>query len=65
MIEGKPLARTMGQCDDSALERVMMLGRKHRITGTPTLVFENGTRVPGALPATQLEKQLTATRTKQ
>lgn len=65
MIEGKPLARSMGPCDDSALERVMMLGRKHRITGTPTLVFENDTRVPGALSANQLEEQLTARRTKQ
>lgn len=65
MIEGKALARTMGQCDDSALERVMSLGRKHRITGTPTLVFENGTRIPGALSANQLQEQLTARRTKQ
>ncbi|MBI2750485.1 MAG: DsbC family protein [Burkholderiales bacterium] len=64
MIEGKSPPLHMGQCDDSALQRVMVLGRKHRITGTPTLVFENGTRIPGALPASQIEKQLTAARAK-
>ncbi len=64
MIEGKSPPLHMGQCDDSALQRVMVLGRKHRITGTPTLVFENGTRIPGALPASQIEKLLTAARAK-
>ncbi len=63
-IEGKSPPLHMGQCDDSALQRVMVLGRKHRITGTPTLVFENGTRIPGALPASQIEKQLAAARAK-
>ena len=60
MIEGKSLPRTMGQCDDSALPRVMALGRRLRITGTPTLIFENGKRVPGALPAEEVEKHLAA-----
>lgn len=60
MIEGKSVPRTMGQCDDSALPRVMALGRKLRITGTPTLIFENGKRVPGALPAEEVEKHLAA-----
>lgn len=64
MIEGKSPPLHMGQCDDSALQRVMVLGRKHRIRGTPTLVFENGTRIPGALPASQIEKLLTAARAK-
>jgi thiol:disulfide interchange protein DsbC len=45
-------------CDASALERNRELGRKHHITGTPTLVFVDGTRVPGAIPAAQVEKLL-------
>ena len=64
MLDGKTPPRVMGQCDASAIERNIALGRKHRVTGTPTLVFEDGTRFPGALPADKLEKQLTAARTK-
>jgi thiol:disulfide interchange protein DsbC len=45
-------------CDASALERNVALGRKHQITGTPTLVFADGRRVPGAIPASEVEKIL-------
>jgi len=34
------------------------LGRKHRINGTPTLIFTDGSRVPGAIDAPQVEKYL-------
>jgi thiol:disulfide interchange protein DsbC len=30
------------------------------VQGTPALVFEDGTRVPGAIPLEQLEKTLAA-----
>jgi thiol:disulfide interchange protein DsbC len=42
---------------DTPIERNLELGRKYRVTGTPTLVFANGERVPGAISAEQLEKQ--------
>jgi thiol:disulfide interchange protein DsbC len=58
MLEGKTPPRSMGRCDTAALDRNVALARKHRVTGTPTLVFENGTRIAGALPADQVEKQL-------
>ncbi len=45
-------------CDSSALLRNQEFGRKHRISGTPTLFFADGTRAPGALPADQVEKML-------
>jgi thiol:disulfide interchange protein DsbC len=64
MIEGKTPPRSMGQCDASALERNTALGRKHKVNGTPSVVFEDGTRVPGALPAEQDEKQLVASKAK-
>jgi len=64
MTEGKAPPRSMGRCDTSALDRNLALARKHRVNGTPALVFENGTRVPGALPPEQVEKQLVAARTK-
>jgi thiol:disulfide interchange protein DsbC len=46
-------------CDSAAIERNVELGRKYKITGTPTLVFVDGTRVPGAISTAQVEKYLT------
>ena len=46
------------KCDASALMRNVELGKKHKITGTPTLIFADGTRVPGAINAEQVEKYL-------
>jgi len=45
-------------CDSTALARNLEFGKKHKITGTPTLVFTDGTRVPGAIGAQQVEKLL-------
>lgn len=45
-------------CDASALARNVEFGKKMRITGTPTLIFANGNRVPGAIPRDRLEKLL-------
>ena len=47
-------------CDTAALARNVEFGKKYKITGTPTLVFADGTRVPGAIGAPQVEKQLAA-----
>lgn len=45
-------------CDASALARNVEFGKKMRITGTPTLIFANGNRVPGAIPQDRIEKLL-------
>ena len=47
-------------CDTAALTRNVEFGKKHKITGTPTMFFVDGTRVPGAIDAAQVEKMLTA-----
>jgi thiol:disulfide interchange protein DsbC len=47
---------TAARCD-TPIDRNLELGRKYRVTGTPTLVFANGERVPGAISAEQVEKQ--------
>jgi len=60
MLEGAAPPRSIGQCDTSALARNVNLGRKHRVNGTPALVFEDGKRVPGALTPDQVEKQFVA-----
>jgi len=46
------------KCDVAAIGRNLQFGRKYKINGTPTLVFADGTRVPGAIPAVQVEKFL-------
>ncbi|MGZ5269861.1 MAG: DsbC family protein [Ramlibacter sp.] len=45
-------------CDTAVLARNVELGRRHQITGTPTLVFTDGRRVPGAIGAADVEKLL-------
>jgi len=60
MLNGTMPARAMGQCDSAALARNVDLGRKHKVSGTPALVFEDGKRVPGAMATEQVEKQLLA-----
>jgi len=45
-------------CDGAAVARNVELGKKARITGTPTLIFADGTRVPGAIGADRIEKLL-------
>jgi thiol:disulfide interchange protein DsbC len=52
------------QCDTSALQRNYAFGQKHRIRGTPGLVFEDGRSQAGAMNTEQIEKQLVATRAK-
>ena len=64
MLRGVAPVRSMGECDASALQRNAALGRKHRVNGTPAIVFEDGKRVPGAMPLDQMEKQLAASRAK-
>ena len=45
-------------CDTAAIARNVEFGRVNKITGTPTLIFANGSRVPGAVNPQQLEKLL-------
>jgi len=58
MVEGVTPPKSMGQCDAAALERNLAFGKKHRVQGTPAALFEDGTRVPGAVSLEQLEKAL-------
>ena len=62
MLRDVPVAAAASMCNSAALERNVALGRKHNITGTPTLVFVDGSRVPGAVDAQQVEKLLSQAR---
>ena len=48
------------ECDITALKRNREFGQKYNITGTPTLIFANGARAPGAVSAQEVEKMLVA-----
>ena len=46
------------KCDTAALDANVAFARKYNITGTPTLVFVDGHRVPGAINTQQIEELL-------
>ena len=61
MVDGKaPSGKE--DCDTSAIARNQEFGGKNNITGTPTLFFADGERIPGAVPLANIEKKLGATR---
>lgn len=51
------LPKNKGTCD-TPVAKLGEVGKKLRVFGTPTLIFADGRRVPGAIPATEIEKLL-------
>lgn len=58
MLQGSAAPTAGAKCDASALDRNTALGQKHRVQGTPAAVFEDGSRIPGAVATDRLEKAL-------
>jgi thiol:disulfide interchange protein DsbC len=58
MVREQALPSTAPICDTNALKRNVEMGKNFKITGTPTLIFVDGSRVPGAIDAKQIEKRL-------
>lgn len=48
-----------GKCANP-VDATIALGSRLKVSGTPTLIFANGQRVPGMVPADQLERLLTS-----
>ena len=57
MQDGKAPAGK-GDCDTTAVQKTVELGRRLNINGTPTLFFVDGERIPGAVPVAQIEQKL-------
>jgi thiol:disulfide interchange protein DsbC len=57
MLNGKAAAAAPANCT-TPNEKIFELGRKMKITGTPTIFFTDGTRIPGAVDAKTLEDKL-------
>lgn len=59
MVDGKsPSGKE--DCDTSAVSKNQEFGRKLNISGTPTMFFADGERVPGAMPLARIEQKLGA-----
>jgi thiol:disulfide interchange protein DsbC len=54
----KDVTPSDAKCDAAAVARNFEFGKKARITGTPTIIFADGSRVPGAIGADRVEKLL-------
>jgi thiol:disulfide interchange protein DsbC len=54
MLNGKAPPAPAADCKDPS-QQVVELGRKLEVTGTPTLVFADGRRMPGAVPLEKVE----------
>jgi thiol:disulfide interchange protein DsbC len=50
----------INECN-APIQTVLDLGRKLRVNGTPTIIFMDGSRIPGAVSVAEIEKQLNAT----
>lgn len=53
----KDIAPKTGSCD-APVEKIVQYGHDKGIKGTPTLIFADGSRVPGTIPAADLSKLL-------
>ena len=60
MLDGVAPPSVAKGCDTAAVDRNLAFSRANRITGTPAVFFEDGTRKPGAIPAEMVEKLLLA-----
>ena len=58
MLNAKVPAAAPSSCSAAANDKVVEIGRKLGVSGTPTVFFTDGTRVPGALDAKKLEAKL-------
>ena len=57
LIASGALPDNKGDCDNP-VAKTAELGAKFKVNATPTLVFADGSIVPGALPAQRLEAEL-------
>lgn len=59
MLDGK-VPSGKEDCDTAAVDKNREFAGKLKITGTPTIFFVDGERVPGAMPLDRIEQKLSA-----
>jgi thiol:disulfide interchange protein DsbC len=55
-FEQKKLPDNKGDCD-TPIEKTAQLGMKLRVNATPTLIFADGSMIPGAVPPARIEQE--------
>jgi len=60
-VLGRTIPNARADCKHP-IESLKKFAEGHRIFATPTMVFENGTRVAGAIPVADIEKKLAENR---
>ena len=60
MLNGKLPPRAAVECDVSAIQRNLALSVKYKVRGTPAIVYEDGTRSPGAVTLEEIERKLSS-----
>ncbi len=58
MLKGEE-PKSKGDCANP-VDDIIALGAKLKVSGTPTMILENGQRIPGFMPADKLDQVLTA-----
>lgn len=56
MLKGE-MPKSKGDCANP-VDDIVVLGNKLKVSGTPTIILENGQRIPGYMPADKLEQLL-------
>ncbi|HYC38169.1 MAG TPA: DsbC family protein [Usitatibacter sp.] len=59
MVKDTPPAPADAKCE-TPVDKVLAFGQSKRVQGTPTIIFEDGERVPGVIPIAEFEKKLVA-----
>lgn len=62
MMNGKVAPTAAANCK-TPHEQVLALGRKHRVTGTPTVIFADGSRLPGMVDVKAMEDKFASLKT--
>ena len=60
MLENTVPPRAAAGCNTAAIDRNLAFARSYKINGTPALIFEDGSRKPGAVPGAMVEQLLVA-----
>jgi thiol:disulfide interchange protein DsbC len=58
MVNGIPAPVASKDCTSNPHEKIMALGKKLHISGTPAIFFEDGSRIPGFIDAAAMEEKL-------
>ena len=60
MLKAKQPAPAEASCNTEAIDKTLAFGRSKRVQGTPTIIFEDGDRVGGAMTREAFDKKLAA-----